>query len=74
MWGYFCIGFIDFILAGKKLSDFTTLFSPHDFHKNDSTILSYFKDEWINKIKLSNQRKFSLYEIKKKRKLFYQWD
>ena len=74
MWGYFCIGFIDFILAGKKLSDFTTLFSPHDFNKNDSTILSYFKDEWINKIKLSNQRKFSLYEIKKKRKLFYQWD
>ena len=33
MCGYFCIGFIDFILAGKKLTDFTNLFYPHDFIK-----------------------------------------
>ena len=45
MCGYFCIGFIDFMLAGKKLTDFTTLFSPYDFDKNDNIILSYFKDE-----------------------------
>ena len=45
MCGYFCIGFIDFMLAGKKLTDFTSLFSPYDFEKNDSIILSYFKDE-----------------------------
>ena len=44
MCGYFCIGFIDFMLAGKKLSDFTTLFSPYDFDKNDKIILRYFKD------------------------------
>ena len=44
MCGYFCIGFIDFMLAGKKLTDFTNLFSPYDFKKNDSIILSYFKD------------------------------
>ena len=31
MCGYFCIGFIDFMLAGKKLTDFTNLFSPYDF-------------------------------------------
>ena len=31
MCGYFCIGFIDFVLAGKKLCDYTNLFSPHDF-------------------------------------------
>ena len=43
--GYFCIEFIDFVLAGKKLTDFTDLFSPHDFDKNDHIILSYFKDE-----------------------------
>ena len=42
--GYFCIGFIDSMLAGKKLTDFTTLFSPYDFNKNDNIILSYFKD------------------------------
>ena len=43
--GYFCIGFIDFMLAGKKLADYTNLFSPHDFRKNDNIILSYFKNE-----------------------------
>ena len=33
MCGYFCIEFIDFMLAGKKLTDFTSLFSPYDFKK-----------------------------------------
>ena len=46
MYGYFCIGFIDFMLAGKKLSDFPSMFFPYDFEKNDNIILSYFKDEW----------------------------
>ena len=45
MCGYFGIGFIDFMLAGKKLTDFTSLLSPYDFKKNDDVILSYFKDE-----------------------------
>ena len=45
MCGYFCIGFIDFILADKKLTDFTILFFPYDFDKNDNIILSYIKDE-----------------------------
>ena len=45
MRSYFCKGFIDFMLAGKKLTDYTSLFSPHDFKKNDEIILSYFKDE-----------------------------
>ena len=30
---YFCIGFIDFILKGKSLTDFTNLFSQNDFKK-----------------------------------------
>ena len=44
MCGYFCVGFIDFMLADKKLTDYTNLFSPYDFDKNDSIILNYFKD------------------------------
>ena len=44
MCSYFCIGFIDFMLAGTKLTDFTNIFSPHDFKKNGNIILSYFKD------------------------------
>ena len=31
MRGYFCIRFIDFMLAGKKLTDFTSMLSPYDF-------------------------------------------
>ena len=44
MCGYFCMGFIDFMLARKKMTDHTNFFSPHDFKKND-IILSYFNDE-----------------------------
>ena len=43
MCGYFCIGFIDFMLASKTLTDYTSLFSPHDFKKNDDIILSLQK-------------------------------
>ena len=42
--GYFCIGFIDFMLAGKKLTDYTSLFPHYNFKKNDDIILNYFKD------------------------------
>ena len=43
MCGYFCIGFIGFMLAGKTLTDYTALFSPYNFNKNDQIILSYFQ-------------------------------
>ena len=43
MCGYFCIGFIDFMFKGKTLSEYTNLFSPYNFKKNDNIILSYFK-------------------------------
>ena len=39
---YFCIGFIDYMFKGKSLTDFTNLFSPNDFKKNDDIILNYF--------------------------------
>ena len=44
MRGYFCIEFIDFMLAGKTLIDSTNLFSPYDINKNGSIIFSYYKD------------------------------
>ena len=40
--GNFCIGFITYIFKGKRLTDFTNLFSPNDFKKNDDIILNYF--------------------------------
>ena len=42
MCGYFCIGFIDFMFKGKNLTEYTNLFSPNDFKRNDDTIFNYF--------------------------------
>ena len=42
MSGYFCIVFIDFMLAGKAITSFTNLFSPNNFKSNDDIILKYF--------------------------------
>ena len=41
MCGYFCIGFIDFMFKGKTLTEYTNLFSPNNFEKNDDIILKY---------------------------------
>ena len=38
---YFCIGFIDFILKGKSLLNYTNLVSPNDYEKNDKIKLIY---------------------------------
>ena len=43
MCGYFCIGFIDFMLAGKLI--LLVCFLLMNFKKNNNIILSYFKDE-----------------------------
>ena len=40
MCGYFCTGFIDFMLKHKSSGDFTNLFSPNDFKKIDDKILN----------------------------------
>ena len=36
------MGFFDFMLAGKTLSDFTNIFSPNNSKINDDIILKYF--------------------------------
>ena len=40
--GYFSIAFIDFMLAGKTLTEFTNLSSPNKFRRNYDIILNYF--------------------------------
>ena len=42
MCGYFRIGFIDFMLAGKTLIKYTNLFSPINFKKNYDIVFNYF--------------------------------
>ena len=45
MYGFidFCIRFIDFTLKGKSLLNYTNLFSPNDYEKNDKIILKCFQ-------------------------------
>ena len=43
MYEYFCIGFIDFMLKGKSLLNYTNLFSSNDYDKNDKIMLKYFQ-------------------------------
>ena len=43
MCGYFCIGFINFMLAVKTYTKkYTNIFSPSNFQTNDDVILNYF--------------------------------
>ena len=53
MCGYFCIDFIDFMHAVKKLTDYSSLISPQYFKKNDDIILSNFKTNKINSIEIN---------------------
>ena len=41
MCGYFCTGFIDFMLARKTFTENTNVFSSNNFKKNDDIILNY---------------------------------
>ena len=47
MCGCFCIGFINFMIKGKNLTEYTNLFSPNDFKKNDDIILKYLNNAYI---------------------------
>ena len=44
MRGYFCIGFINFMLKGKKLKRLYYFFFHQMILKNYYTILNYFKN------------------------------
>ena len=80
MCGHFCIGFIDFMLAVKNLIDYTSLFSPYDFDKNDNIILSCYLHSLCSSIEvtnrysnLSDQSQFRLNEINKI-KDYFNWE
>ena len=42
---YFCIELINYMLKGKTLLDYTNLFSPNDFKKNDQVVKRIFRNE-----------------------------
>ena len=38
-----CIRFVDFMIKGKSLLDYTNFFSSKEYEKNDKIILEYFR-------------------------------
>ena len=45
MCGFYCFAFIEYMFAGKTLLDYTNLFSPNEYEKNNKIIYKYFKKE-----------------------------
>ena len=43
MFEYFCTGIIVSVLKGKSLLEYTNLFSPNEYEKNDKIISKYFQ-------------------------------
>ena len=41
-----CIAFIEYMIAEKTGPEYTNLFSPYDYQKNDKRIYKYFKDKY----------------------------
>ena len=46
MCGFYCILFIEYVLAGRTLLDHTNLFSLNDYKRNDGKICKYFKHKY----------------------------
>ena len=49
--GFYCIALIEYMLAEKTLLDYTNLFSPNDYKKNDKITHKYFKDKYGRRMK-----------------------
>ena len=45
IYGFYSITFIEHMIAGKSLLDYTNLFPLNDYQNNDKIIYKYFKDK-----------------------------
>ena len=44
--GFYCFAFIQYMIAGRSLLDYTDLFSPNEYKKNDKIIYKSFKEKY----------------------------
>ena len=49
MCGFYCIAFIECMLAGKTLLHYTNLFFQNVYKKNEKIIYKYFKDKYCRR-------------------------
>ena len=85
MFKFYCIAFVEYMITGKTLLDYSNIFSPNDYQKNDKIIYNYFQDQygkrkrkpWLLTKKMNGTRKYLLHQIrynklmKKKHKKVY---
>ena len=69
MYGCFCIGFIDFMLKGKSLLEYTNLFSPNEYKRNDKIISKYFQYN-LNELKCIIMFAINIENLKKKKIIY----
>ena len=67
MCGYFCIEFIDYMLKGKTLLDYTNLYSPNEFKRTIKLLKEYLKMN--NIIELTDMAELSFSEHANKYRL-----
>ena len=65
---YYCIEFINYMLKGKTLLDYTNLLSPNDFKKNDQVIKRIFNK--MNNLEVTDLNNYRLNEINKVKDYF----
>ena len=46
MFGFYCIAFLEQMIAGKTLSAYNYLFPPNDYKNSGKIIYKYFKDKY----------------------------
>ena len=79
MCGYFCIEFINYMLKGKTLLDYTNLFSPNDFKRTTKLLKEYLEMnniiELTDKAELSSsERTVNKYRLDEINKIRYYFD
>ena len=57
MCGFYFIAFVEYMLSGNTLLDYTNLFFPNDHKKNDKIMCKYFKDKYGRRSKSQVQIK-----------------
>ena len=44
--GFYCTAYVEYMLSGKFLLDYTNFFSPNGYKKNGKITYKYFRDEY----------------------------
>ena len=43
---FFCVAFLEYMLAGKTLLDYTNLISSNDYEKNENIVYEYSENKY----------------------------